>query len=136
MALALLDGTNANIDISFGGVSHKCVYNMWSADLDRQFNEQTTFCSTNWKDETPGMRQLTGQAKGFVSKGSALSDPTASGFTSQTGVAIVLTMDVGCTLTFTGWVGRVHVGVQAALNSEQSVDFRSKGAVTVAWVVS
>lgn len=136
MALALLDGTNANIDISFGGASHKCLFNYWTADLERDFTEATTFCSSGWRSRIPGMRRLTGRAEGYLGKSTAVTDPTVTGFTSQAAVAIVLTADTGCTYTFSGYVGRVHAGLRAAANSEYAVEFESAGQVTVAWVVS
>jgi hypothetical protein len=136
MAVALLDGSNANIDISFGGTSYKTVFNYWSADLERDFTEATVFSSGGWRARIPGLKRLTGRADGYASKGAPQSDPTQSGFTSQTGVAIVLTADTGCTFTFTGFVGRAHTGLRAAANSEFSLEFESTGTVTVAWVVT
>jgi hypothetical protein len=136
MALALLDGSNANIDISLNSISYKCHFGYWSADFERQLNEATTFCGTGWRSYTPGMRGMNGRADGFLGKGVAGADPTASGFTSQTAVPIVLTADSGCTFTGTGFVNRVHTGVRAAGNSEFSLEFAFTGAVTTAWVVT
>ena len=136
MPLALLDGSNANIDISFGGTSYKAVFNYWSADLERDFTEATTFASGGWRARIPGLKRLTGRADGYASSGAPQSDPTASGFTSQTATAIILTATTGCTFTFTGYVGRSHIGMRAAQNSEFSLEFESTGSVTVAWVVT
>jgi hypothetical protein len=81
------------------------------------------------------MRQLTGRAEGYASKGVAYSDPSLN-MTSQTGVTIVLTADTSCSFTFVGHVSRAHVGMRAAANSEFALDFESAGATTTAWVVA
>lgn len=135
MALSLLDGSNTNIDISINSNSYKLVMNYWSADYGRDMTEATTFGSSGNRVRTPGMRQLTGRAEGYLSKGVAYSDPSLT-LTSQTAVTFVLTADTSCSVTFTGFITRVHMGLRAAANSEFSIDFESASAITFAWVVA
>lgn len=138
MALQLLDGTNATIDISFNAISYKCVASYWSADLDRQFFESTVFCSGGWVDEIGGKKQLIGRMDGFASSGYAGSDPLALFNTSfqSTGFPFVLTANTGCYISGNANASRVHTGMRAALQSEFAIDFKSKGAVTTVWIVS
>lgn len=131
----LLDGSNAAIDITIDGNSHKCVFAYVSADLVKEFTEKTTFCNEGWRSRTPGMKQLQGRAEGFLSINNAASDPSAA-FEEQDGVPIVITFTTGLTYTFTGHVARSHAGVRAAANSEFALDFESDGAVTVVADVS
>lgn len=133
MALALLDGTTAASDISVGGQSIKCVLNSIRADIVRDMFEKTTFCSGGWRSRTPGMKQLLFGGVGYAHKGQPHSDPLDY-VSSTTGEAWVITIDTGCTLTFTGHSTLVHLGVNAAANSEFAVSGESDGAVTSAWV--
>lgn len=135
MAITILDGSNVNVDIALGSVSYKCVANYWSADIVREFTEATTFCTTGWRSETPGLKQLIGHMDGFASTGFAGSDPLAL-FSSQTGVSFALTATTGCAFVGTCHMARDHTGIRAAQNSERAIDFRSKGAVSTAWTVS
>jgi len=77
MALSLLDGTNAAIDmvitIASATNSVKCSFGYMSADVVREFTEKTTFCSSGWRSRQPGMKQVVGHLDGFVSKGAAKS---------------------------------------------------------------
>jgi hypothetical protein len=133
--LSILDGSNANIDLSLDGNSYKCVFNFWTADIVRAFTEATTFCSSGWRSRVPGLKQLVGHAQGYASKGQAISDPSAL-IAEQSGIPIVLTADTGCTFSFTGHVSRSRTSFRAAENSDAGLDFESTGPVTVAWVLA
>lgn len=135
MALVILNGTTASADISFATVSLKCAFSYMSFDFVREMFEQTTFCSSGWRSRIPGMKQLLGRLDGFATTGAAFSDPLAY-MTTTVPVAIVATLDTSCTLTFSGFVNRSHVGLRAAGASEAGLDFESTGAVTSAWVTS
>ena len=147
MPFALLDGTAGSIDIKIGPTggtasqSFKNVANYWSADVDRDSFEAITFASGGWRVPIPGMMQLIGSLRGFASQGQVWSDPFAlmasdPGVPIQAGQPFVLTAFTGCTLTGLCQVLRAHTGMQAALQSEFGVDFRSSGAVTSAWVTA
>lgn len=135
MALVLLNGSTATIDISIASNSYKCLFTYVSADFNREFTEATTFCNSGWRSRTPGMRQVTGRGEGFLGKGTAPCDPSLN-FTDQVGVAIVITYDTSCTLSFTGHVSNVHTGIRAAANSEFAVSFESTGSCTTSWTTS
>jgi hypothetical protein len=135
MALALLDGTSAAVNIAINTNSYNCIFSYVSADISRQFNEYTTFCSTGWRSRVPGMKQITGRLDGFLSTGANISDPSQY-FASQVASNFVLTFTINCTYTFTGWVGKPHSGIRAAANSELSLDYESNDAPTFAWQVT
>lgn len=140
MALALLDGSNAAIDVNFsipGGsaTSFKNIAAVWTARINRDFTEATTFASGGWRSRTPGMRQLIGSLAGFASKGWAGADPLVL-MSLQAAIAIVLTADTGCTYTFTGHVGSDETTLVAAANSGRIITFESVGVVVTAWVIA
>lgn len=135
MALTIIDGSNANIDITIATNSLKCQASYWSADIARDFTEQTTFCTSGWRARLPGLKQLLGAIDGFLGKGVAGANPSIY-VASTAAQAYVLTADSGCTFTFDGHAGRVHSGLRAAMNSEFAINFESYGAVTTAWVVT
>lgn len=135
MALALLDGTTAAVNISIANANFTCLFQYVSADIGRQFTDFTTFCSSGWKSEVPGMKQLTGRFDGFLSTGNAVSDPSQF-FSSQSTENIVITFTTNCTYTFAGYIGNSHAGIRAAAGSEESLQFRSYGAPTFAWQVT
>jgi len=135
MALALLDGTDATIDIQLNSVSYKGIMGQWVARMGREFFEQTTFASGGWRSRVPGLKQVTGSMAGFNSKGSAASDPLAL-FANQTPYAGVFTSTTGCTLTGTFHEQSDSVSEIAAGVSGRAIDFESYGAVTSAWVIA
>lgn len=135
--LALIDGSDATIDIMLNSNSFKCVASYWVARFSRQMFELTTFCSSGWRAPRPGMKAMRGTIAGFASYGDPSSDPLAlfaSSFQS-TGVAFTLTAHTGCTLTGNCHVSESDVGFRAAGPSEAGIDFESTGPVTSTWVV-
>jgi hypothetical protein len=138
MSLAIIDGSNATIDVSLNTVSYKCMASYWSADISRDMLNITTFCSGGWRARRPGQNVLTGRIVGFATTGFAGSDPLAlfaSGFQAS-GVPFVLTATSGCYLSGTCNVTNDHIGMRAALESEAGTDFESTGPVTSVWIVS
>ncbi len=135
MALTLLSGTSANIDISLAGASVKCSFGMWSATFVRSATRTTTFCSGGWVEEQPGDKQLLFRLDGYAGKGVAHTDPSIYVTASST-TAVILTADTGCTLTFAGNVFEDGVQLVAAANSGRSISGRSSGSVTTAWTVA
>lgn len=135
MAYALLNGTQATIDLSFMADSAKCIAASWSARIGREFFDQTTFCSGVWVTRQPGRMQLTGTMSGFGSKGGPLSDPLSL-MTGTAPIAMVLTADTGCTYTFSGQVGSNDLTMVAAANAIGGMAYESSGTVVTAWVVA
>lgn len=133
MALELLHGSLASIDISLGGTSVKCVFSRWMATIVRGATAATTFCSGGWVEEQPGMRQLLARLDGFASKGTAYSNPLTY-ITATDTIPVVLTADMGCTLTFEGNVFEDGIELNAAANGGRGISLRSSGAVVAAWV--
>jgi hypothetical protein len=140
MALSLLNGTDAAISIKIDSVTpplveYNCHFRYVSADFVRDFTETTTFCGTGWRSRTPGMKQIVGRLDGYMSKGDVASNPGILQSNSSP-MYFVQTFDTGCTYTGQLHVGRDHAGVQAAAQSERSIDWESYGAVTIAWVTT
>lgn len=141
MALALLDGTTAAIDMTIavaGGTNQtslKCAFGYMSADFVREMTEKTTFCSSGWRSRNPGMKQVVGHLDGFVSTGQSYSDPAAM-MSGTTPLAFLFTATTSCTLTGNLHVVRDHMGLRAAANSDRGIDWESDGVVTSAWVVA
>lgn len=138
--LALLDGTDATIDITLNGQSYKGIMGAWVARMGRDFFEQTTFASGGWRQRVPGMKQVTGSMAGFNSKGVPASDPLAL-FANQTPYAGVFTSNTTLTPTACTLSGNFHeasdsISEIAAGVSGRAIDFESSGAVTSVWVVS
>lgn len=140
MALELLDGTVATIDfsIAYSGTAQtslKCAFNYLSARMQRGFTEQTTFCSSGWVQENPGMKQVLLHLDGFVSKGAVFSDPLAL-FADNIAKPFIFTATTGCTLSGSAHASLDAMGMRAAANSERGIDLRSYGPVTSVWVVA
>jgi hypothetical protein len=135
MSLALLHGSNSAIDISLGGTSVKCSFARWIATITRGSTRTTTFCSGGWVEEQPGDKQLLARLDGYASKGVAYSDVLVW-VTAAASIAVVLTADTSCTLTFQANVFEDGIELVASNNSGRGVSLRSTGAVTSAWVVT
>lgn len=141
--LALLDGTNANIDFAIASAgagatataSLKCSFAFLSARIVREFTEQTTFCSSGWRSRNPGFMQLLMHLDGYASKGTPLSSPMAL-FTDNLARPFVFTADTSCTFSGSAHAAADGIGLRAAGNSDRGIDLESYGAVTVAWVVA
>lgn len=142
MALKLLDGTTAAIDITSkilvadaSETSMKCIASQVSFTFRRPTTPKTTFCGTGWASGTPGNKQMFAVVGGFMSTGADYSDPLAF-FTEQTGVAFTLTADTGSTVTGT-WIETEDASTLiAAANSGRSMAFESQGVVSTTWIVA
>jgi hypothetical protein len=133
--LSLLHGSNSAIDISMATVSVRCSFARWIATITRGSTRTTTFCSAGWVEEQPGDKQLLARLDGYASKGVSYSDVLVW-VTSATAIAVILTADTGCTLTFNANVFEDGIELVASNNSGRGVSMRSTGAVTSAWVVT
>ena len=140
MAFGLLDGTNGTIDVmitlpSAGtGTSGKAIFGFMSIRIGADMQEQSTFATGAWRTRIKTMRQARGRLEGFVSTGSALSDPLALVGT-QASLPLVATFFTGCTITFNAQFSSDEQSVRATQNSARGVDFESAGTVTTAWVI-
>lgn len=135
MALALITGSNANIDISVATISIKCLFARWAMQITAGSTSATTFCSTGWVKEIKGMLQGVGSFAGYTSKGFSASDPLVW-VTASSPLAFVGTVDTSCTLSSNINVFSDGVDIVAAANAGRGVDWRTDGAVTSAWVVA
>lgn len=135
MAVQIITGSNANIDISIANTSVKCAFASWSFTLTRGATSATTFCSSGWVSEIPGMKQGVGSLIGYSTKGVAYSDPSIW-VTSASSLAVILTADTNCSFTMSANFFSDGADLVAAANSARGVSFRSDGVVTTAWVVA
>lgn len=135
MAIALLDGTNAAIDVTIATVSIKAMAAAWTARMLRDFFEQTTFASGGWRARVPGMKQCLVSVAGFSSKGISMSDPLAL-FATQAPMASVYTADTSCSITGNFHYGSDEHSYVAAGNSGRVIAGESYGPVTTAWVIA
>lgn len=135
MALKLLTGTNAAIDIGFGGspVSVKCFFGRWRLAINAQAFGQTTFCSGGWVVEALGLKQGALTLGGYASTGNAYSDPLA--LFAAAPVAGILTADTANTISGSFNPTTDAIELVAAANSGRDVDMRSTSALTTAWVI-
>lgn len=141
MALQLLDGTDATVDLlvaisGTSGSSLRCVTTDIDHSATRQFQEALTLCSGNWVDELPGRRQEFLSVGRLASKGAVISDlGPLMGATAAANVTFSLA--TGCSRTGTFWMdsesNRVSAGNVAIPGR---VTLRSRGAVANAWVTA
>lgn len=134
MALAILTGTNTNIDVNMNAASVKCGFGRVAAQIVRGGFRTTTFCSGGWISEVPGERQLVGSLLGYTLTGVAYADPLVW-VTDDDGVPMIITATTAATLTFTANIFSDGLDLVAAANSGRSVDLRSTGTVSSVWPV-
>jgi len=136
MSLTLLDGTNANIDLTIGGSSFRCQLSSMAIEMTRDLLQRVTFCSSNFKEKIPSLKEVRGVASGFVGKSDATAKLGAF-ILDDTAVAIVATFDTGCTIGFTAQVTRDSGGTQAAGLSSRTIEFESiNDDLAVTWVTT
>jgi hypothetical protein len=135
MAVAILTGSLSTTDINIGAVSVKCGFARVAMQITRGATSSTTFCTSGWVSEVPGMKQGVGSIIGYVTTGAAWSDPLVW-VTAAAPVAYILTATTSNTLSGNINVFSDGVDLVAAANSSRGVDFRTDGPVTSAWVVS
>lgn len=134
MALSLITGSLSTTDISMATVSIKCISAQMALAFSRQSTSATTFCSSGWVEEIPGMKQMSGSIAAFGSKGVAYSDPLVWFTAGPT--AFIGTADTACTLTGNINVFGDGITLVAAANSTRPIDFRSTGAIVSSWTVT
>lgn len=142
MPLALLDGTDAAVDLMVtfpsgsSGSSLRCITTDIDYNETRQFQRATTLCSGKWVQELPGELQAFLTVGKLDSKGSIISDLSPL-MTATAAANVTLTLGSGCTKTGTFWMDndrhRVNAG-QFAMPGSTSL--RSYGAVATAWVIT
>lgn len=136
MALQLLDGTDASVDLSLAGNSLRCIINAMEYRSVRGFQDATTLCSGKWVSELPGRNQDFITVTRFASKGTTISDLSAF-MTSTAAAAVVFTLGAGVTKTGTFWMDSESNAVSAgSVAIPGNVTLRSYGSVATAGVTS
>lgn len=142
MALTLLDGTDATVDLGValsGGTSTtslRCIINAMEYRSGRGFQTAKTLCSGKWESEKPGTNQDFIRVTKFASKGSTISDLSPL-LTATASASITFTAFTGCTKSGTFWLDGDSLTVSAgnyAMPGEAT--FRSDGAILTVWVTT
>jgi hypothetical protein len=130
----LLNGLTALSSISIANALYDCVMGAWRIQFSSQKYSQITFCSGGYRVTAKGILAADATCTGFMSHGSAISDPLLN-FTQSNGVACIWTATTDCFIT-----GNFHIdpaiGIVAAGNSEESFSCESTGAFSWTWTVS
>lgn len=135
MALVIITGSNANIALSISNTTIQCAFASFSFTVTRGATSATTFCSSGWVAETPGMKQGIGSLIGYTTKGVAYSDPLVW-VTAAAPLPFIGTADTNCTISCNINVFSDGMDLIAAANSARGVSFRSNEAVTSSWVIA
>jgi hypothetical protein len=117
------------------GSSWTCTAAYASFNFSQDLLDRTTFCTGGWKGRFAALKDLTGRLDMFASKGSPISNPTYM-FGTALGVPMLATIDSGCTITALIKESRRALGIRAAANSEDSMEFAQDGtylAPSVTW---
>ncbi len=137
MALALLDGTSANIDLEIDSSSLKCQINSMAVQFNRRaVTRPPTFCSSNWESAINGMKSINFAANGFLAQGDATAKLGQYHLT-DTYPQITATFETGCTVDFSSVIEGDSGATQAAELATRSITGRNHNDdVAVAWVVA
>lgn len=140
MSLALLDGTDASVDLNLAisgtGYSMRCLIGAMEYRSTRGFQSAKTLCSSKWESELPGSNQDFIQISKFGSKGTNQSD-LSSLMTAVTPAAVTATFFTGCTKVGTFWLSDDSIGVVAGfVPMPGAMVLRSKDAVATVWVTT
>lgn len=142
MALQLLDGTDATVDLGVtfpsgtAASSFRCIVNQMEYRRNRQFQTAKTLCSTKWESEKPSVNQDFITVQKFGSRGATISDLSPL-MTMTASASVVFTAYTGCTYSGSFWLSDDFIGVNAgSFAMPGSCSFRSDGAVSTAWVIT
>jgi hypothetical protein len=156
---SLLDGTNGNINAQIelnlsngsGGstnTSGNVIFGYMTARVGADMQAQDVFASGAWRKRIKTMYQVSGRLEGFVSQGTAISDPLSlvtgnadsaggnPGAPGNNALPVTLTWQTGCTMTMLAQFFGDANEVRATANSGRGVDFESWGTVSTLWITS
>ena len=117
------------------GSNWTCTAAYASFDFTQELLDRTTFCTGGWKGRFAALKDMIGRLDMFASKGSPISNPSYM-FGTALGVPMLATIDSGCTITALIKQSRRHIGLRAAANSEDSMEFAQDGtylAPVIVW---
>lgn len=141
MALTLLDGTDASVDlgVAISGTTQsslRCIINALEYRSGRSFQTAKTLCSGKWESEKPGVNQDFIRVTKFASRGATISDLSPL-LTATASASVTFTAFTGCTKTGAFWMDSDSLTVSAgnfAMPGECT--FRSDGAIATVWVIT
>lgn len=136
MALQLLDGTSAAVNLTIDYQAYECHLNNLAVEFNRQTFQMVTFCSSNWETSVSGMKNMLFVGTGFLAKGDAASK-LGQYMLDDDHVWVVATFDTGCTVSAESIITRDSGNIAGAGLSGRTIEGRNaKDSVAVAWVVA
>jgi len=134
--MATIQGTNGAYS-AVSGFNGKLT--SFSSDTNITTVETTGFGDGGYEVHEPAKVGLTGSATGTPIFDVANSQPIPSTLLAATAGlvnakgAMTLTLTTACTLSFTGVMRRVGLGMEEGGKGDLAHDFTSSGAITIAW---
>ena len=147
MALTLLDGTAAAVDLTLSGSnqagasgllagSFRCTASSIEYEFDRSFQNVMTLCSGQDVSEVPSTRQHFIRMSRFASMGTTTSDLSPL-YSATSAAGLTFTAGTGCSKTGYGWLDKDTFGASAGqVAMPGSVSFRSCGGMATVWVIT
>lgn len=134
MSQSVICGLNGNVSISGGRGAR---LSAWSANLAHELNDCTGFGSNGFRQNKTSLKSMSGQASGFLTKGTTNDQPNWTGLSNcDDGVTVVLTADSGCTFSGIFNISNMRIEEAVAGLGMITFDFISNGTVTETWVTS
>lgn len=127
--MAVIEGTQGNVTLPTG---HNAKIGHFTAVTGQGDIDITGFDSAGWMEFLGTIKSLRGSASGRMKYGATSTSPGFDAL-SKTGGSMTLTMATGCTFTFTALVSDIEVVEDAHGEAAITFNFKSTGAVTVAW---
>jgi hypothetical protein len=149
MALTLLDGTGANIDLmtavagtpTTANKSLKCHAGQVRFTFRKNVLRRSTFCNQSWTTPIPGEKTMFAVVSAFMSIGDPLSDPlvlftAAPAAPAGPELTFVFTAETGSTINGKWIETEDDDTLAAAALGGRQLSFESSGPVTTTWVVA
>lgn len=98
----------------------------WRGDIITDIHDATGFSSAGDEENETGIQRGSFSIAGFLTKGATGCGKPGNG-------NYLLTADEGCTIAFSGNVGRWSPDVNVNDNGKCALDVRATGAITIVW---
>lgn len=109
---------NASISFADGYTQY---FNHITIEAGQDLLDVSAFGGTGYRYRIPGIKDLTGMARGFLAKGIANTNPFGSAAYNKGNMTI--TFDVGYTVTFAAYIGKQTI----------TTDYEGNQVISVQW---